>query len=491
MLLEIEKIYKYYGDIKANNGITFAIEPGTVHGILGENGAGKSTLMKILSGYIRKSKGSILINSKPVNFSTPAQASLCGIGMLYQDPMDFDTLTVLDDFILGHGGPYTWHRNNLRKKLLQIATELNFSFRPDDRVCDLSLGKRQQLELLRLLSVGGELLILDEPTTGISSLQKEILFSALKKLAREGKTIIVVSHKLEEVMMLCDKVTVLRKGKVSGESAKPFKRSALLSMMFDMPPVSPKLSTRNFGKDLLVMNRISAFEGRAGLLDLNICIRKNEVVGLAGLEGSGQELFLRIAAGLTAPAKGKVFLDNRDMNGKDYHAFKQNGVAFLPGQRLKEGLITGLTVAQHFSLKRYHEKLFPVKHASWNDAKKNIDAFQIKGTPGSVVQTLSGGNQQRLLFSLLPEAPCLLLLETPTRGLDVESVHFVWQQIHNLRDKGTAVVFSSQDFDEIFAVADRVIVFFNGCVTKDLRMEKTNTQEISSAIAGIPHATTH
>ncbi len=265
MWIELRDIHKYYGTVKANYGVTLSIEPGAIHGILGENGAGKSTLMKILAGYSPATSGTIFVNDSPANYKTPAQASKLGIGMLYQDPLDFPFLSVLDNFMLGQTSGIVNKNKPFRKFFNKIADSLSFPLHPDSSVNSLTIGERQQLEILRLLALGIQVLILDEPTTGISSLQKETLFEAIKKLASEGKSVILVSHKLEDVEALCDKITVLRQGSVAGKMERPFDTKTLLEMMFGKPPPSPSRIGKSTGKTVLEMKLISAAGGRTGL----------------------------------------------------------------------------------------------------------------------------------------------------------------------------------------------------------------------------------
>jgi simple sugar transport system ATP-binding protein len=355
---------------------------------------------------------------------------------------------------------------------------------PDAALKTLTIGERQQLEILRLMALGIEVLILDEPTTGISSTQKEVLFDALKKLALQGKSIILVSHKLEDVEALCNRVTVFRHGEVSGEMNGPFDSRRLLEMMFGAPPVFPARCSETPGSEALVMTGVSGSGGRAGLMDCNVVIREGEVVGLAGLEGSGQGIFLRIAGGLKRATRGSVRLPGRDMRGKDHHAFKSQGVTFLPASRLEEGLISGLSITEHFALQGSRDKFMVRWQDAFQAAQRQIDNFRIKGQAASVVEELSGGNQQRLLLSFLPANPVLLLLENPTRGLDIESVNWVWQHLHTYCAKKTSIVFSSPELDEILMVADRVLVFFNGRIIKEVEASNTDVQELGRAIAG-------
>ena len=483
MWIELKDIHKHYGLIKANNGVSLKVSPGHIHGILGENGAGKSTLMKILAGFSQKTSGSILIDGKPVDYRNPAQAVERGIGMLYQDPLDFSLLTVLHNFMLGQINGFSGHNKIFRKKLLQLSESFNFTLQPDTPVKILTIGERQQLELLRLLSLGIEVLILDEPTTGISSTQKDILFSALKKLAKEGKSVVLVSHKLEDVESLCDQVTVLRQGQVTGHMDHPFDSRLLLEMMFGLPPLSPTRCQEIPGDKVLEMRNVTGTGGRTGLKDCDVVVRQGEVVGLAGLEGSGQGVFLRLAGGLKPAVKGSIQLAGRKMVKQNYHSFKRHGVTFMPASRLEEGLISGLSIMEHFALQ---SKKTPI--VRWPEAQKTsmerIADFRVKGLPDSRVDDLSGGNQQRLLLSFLPEDPVLLLLENPTRGLDMESVNWVWQHLHKYCQSGTSIIFSSSEIDEILLVASRILVFYNGRIITDVDSVNTDVHELGRAIAG-------
>jgi simple sugar transport system ATP-binding protein len=484
MRIELKDIHKHYGPVKANDGISFTVAPGHIHGILGENGAGKSTLMKVLVGFSQKTSGSILLDGKPVDYKNPARAAELGIGMLYQDPLDFPLLTVIENFMLGQTSGFSWPQNAFRKQFVELARAFNFSLDPDTSLKILTIGERQQLELLRLLALGIEVLILDEPTTGISTLQKATLFAALKKLASEGKSVILVSHKLEDVQALCDKVTVLRQGKVTGEMTPPFQADGLLEMMFGTPPAQPDRQHLTPGADVLVMQDVSGSGGRTGLKDCDVVIRQGEIVGLAGLEGSGQGVFLRIAGGLKLATSGCIRLQGCEMTHRDHHMFQRRGVTFLPADRLEEGLIPGLKITEHFALLADRKGPVVKWHQARQAAAEHIKAFRVKGRPDSEVQDLSGGNQQRLLLSFLPSAPVLLLLENPTRGLDVGSINWVWQHLQAYCHRHTGIVFSSSELDEILMVADRVLVFFNGRIIMDVEASRTDVRELGRAIAG-------
>lgn len=484
MLIQLRNIHKYFGSIRANTGIDINFEPGQIHGILGENGAGKSTLMKILSGYIRPTKGAVWIDHSKIRINSPARAALLGIGMLYQEPLDFPLMTVLDNFMLGQGTGIRLQKKRYRRKLSRMARRFEFALDPDTILKTLTVGERQQLELLRLLALGIDMLILDEPTTGISDAQKLLLFRALKALADENKTIILVSHKLEDVEALCNRITVLRQGSVSGSMPQPCDTASLLEMMFGTPPVPPSPTHSRRGRLLLSLGRIYAAGGRAGLRDCNVDLYQGQVVGLAGLEGSGQGVFLRVAAGLKRPRAGGLKYKGQALKDYHYHRNRERGIIFLPTARLEEGLIDGLSITEHFALQEREHRFLVHWNKAGSLARDGIHHFKVKGKPESPVGALSGGNQQRLLLSFLPAEPELLLLENPTRGLDIDSVHWVWAYLQQLCKNKTCIVFSSSDFDEVMTFADRVLVFYNGAVVRDLPTALADRQALGRAIAG-------
>jgi simple sugar transport system ATP-binding protein len=483
MEISLQDVHKHYKSVRANDGVNLEIHEGSIHGILGENGAGKSTLMKILAGYVPRTSGTILLDKKPVEYEGPGEATGYGIGMLYQDPFDFPQLSVIENFMMGEGSGLLQQENLHRRQLNEWSDNLGFQLDPDALVQSLTVGERHQLEMVRLMALGVKVLILDEPTTGISNLQKKVLFKALRKLAEQKKTVLLVSHKLEDVEALCDRLTVLRLGKVVGDMESPFDTPKLLKWMFGTLPPPPPCADTEPGQVTLTLEAVSSQEGQASLRACSAEIRRGEVVGLAGLEGSGQGHFLRLGAGLIKPVKGSIRILQKTMTGRDHHEFKACGVTFLPTSRLEEGLIPGLDITGHYALKQRKGVVVQWVQAR-KQAEEGIDQFRIMGTPSIKVESLSGGNQQRLLLALMPTDPLLLMLEHPTRGLDLESVNWVWEHLMSYAASGTSIVFSSTELDEILQVADRVLVFFNGVVVKDVRTSDTSLDELGQAIAG-------
>ena len=484
MKLELKNIHKHFGAVHANNDVSVTVESGTIHGLLGENGAGKSTLMKVLSGFIHRDAGEILLDGRAVEFKNPAAAIRAGVGMLHQDPLDFPPLAVLDNFLLGRDDGFIQKRDAARADLKKYSTQFGFALDPDAPVSSLTVGERQQLEIMRLLSLGARILIFDEPTTGISLPQKVKLFETLRVLAEQGMTLIFVTHKLEDAEALCGKVTVMRQGRVVGEIARPFTSAQLVQLMFGQALAASTRETVALGEPILDLQNIAVADYRLRVPDINLQLRAGEVIGLAGIEGSGQRLFLRMCAGLDQPVAGEVRIAGAKMNGRPYQQFLDRGVAYLPAGRLEEGLVPGLNLTEHFVLAKRSHEFFVNWTAAHAEAQTKIAAHHIRGVPASRVEALSGGNQQRALLALLSPSLRLILLEHPTRGLDIESAMWVWQQLLARRQQGTAIIFASADLDEIFEYSDRILVFSGGRVARALNAAETSVHQLGELIGG-------
>lgn len=505
MNVSIHHITKRFGSVLANDDISFTIEAGTIHGLLGENGAGKSTLVKILSGFIQHDYGELWLDDRPVTLQSPKDAIRLGIGMLHQDPLDCPRLSVLENFMLGGvtpvGAGWRLNRRDGLRNLRELSNQFNFSLNPQERVINLSIGERQQLELLRLLSLKIRLLILDEPTTGISAIQKEALFAALKQLVASEKSILFVSHKLEDITALCDRVTILRQGKVSGaveigavqhtSSQKGGSRSreaaqsdALITLMFGSElaaPTKPQTVQPVVNvtlRDLVVTNN------RLRVTLSHFSANRGEVIGLAGLEGSGQHLFLQCCAGLRQPRSGQIQLADQNLSQEPYATYLNAGVGYLPADRLRAGLIGDLSIYDHVALRSSDPGWIIPRAKILEKTRQAITQFSIRGKPNTSVTHLSGGNQQRAQIALLPPALHLLLLEHPTRGLDLESANWVWQHLLTRAETGTTLFFMSVDLDEIMQYSDRILVFHTGQISAPLITSNVTIQMLGQAIAG-------
>jgi ABC-type uncharacterized transport system ATPase subunit len=483
MKVELRDIHKYFGPIRANDGVTLSIESGTLHGLLGENGAGKSTLMKVLSGFLSPDRGEVLLDGKTARLNSPAQSVTLGIGMLHQDPLDFPALRVIDNFLLGSPEAWLLDRHRNRSRLIELASQFDFKLDPDAFVSDLSIGERQQLEIVRLLGLGVSVLILDEPTTAISAQQREKLFKALYQLTEQGKTVIFVSHKLEEVRSLCSKVTVMAHGKVTGEVVMPCPTEELVQRMFGRTITVGKRCAGAFGKSVLELENITVSDWRLEVKSLSLEVRSGEVIGLAGLEGNGQHLVLKVCAGLLRPSVGRIRIATQDMTGRPYRNFLKAGVAYMPAGRLEEGLIAGMTLIEHAALVDKHSSFFVDWALAMRTATQRIEEYNIKGQPDTLIEELSGGNQQRTLLALLPSQPKLLLMEHPTRGLDMESTEYIWRLLQNRAQQGTALLFISSDLEELLDRSDRILTFFGGKV-RILETCEANILQLGESIGG-------
>jgi len=482
--VELRDIHKSFGDTRANDGVNLTIEAGTIHGLLGENGAGKSTIMKILSGYISADSGEVILDGAPLRLSSPRDAIQAGIGMLHQDPLVFLPFSVVDNFLIKSPDGFRVDRGAGARELGRVRERFGFALDPDAPARSLTVGERQQLEIARLLRLGAKVLILDEPTTGISADQRTTLFEALRALASEGMTVIFVSHKLEEVEEICDDVAVMRRGKVVGTAEMPCPTDRLVEMMFGRVLAEPEPVSGEPGDAVLRLDGATVVERGLSTTDLTFDVRAGEILGLAGLEGSGQRTFLRACAGLLRPDRGRVLVGDEDLTGRHYRAYLEAGVHYMPAGRLEEGLLSGLTIAEHVALAAGTGGFVVDRRAAAQEADRRIRRFSIRGTPSTTADALSGGNQQRLLLALMPPDVRLLLMEHPTRGLDIESANWVWTQLLERRDQGTAIVFSSADLDELLRYSDRILVFYSGQVLKSLEARGTTGEQLGTLIGG-------
>jgi simple sugar transport system ATP-binding protein len=485
MRVEIKDIRKYFGTVKANDGVSFMLEAGKVYGLLGENGAGKSTLMKILSGFQPADSGEILFDGSAKSFEFPADALRAGIGMLYQEPLDLPPFKVLENYQLGRGEGVVLNQKEAAAELTALGKRYEFEIDLDEYVGDLSVGERQQLELIRLLAGGAQVLILDEPTTGISAEQKELLFDSMRKLAHdEGKTLILVSHKLSEVQELCDYAFVLRSGKIVGEKSIPCPTEELVELMFGEVPERSERPKFSLGEPALEIQDVSISTYRLDVESVNLEIRKGEIFGLAGLEGSGQDLLLKACIGLMQPSAGRIRLDGEDITRKNYHQLQQAGIAYIAAGRLEEGLVAGLSLTEHMVMAAPKKEFFIDWDGSRQRTRQRIDRYQVVGRPSSNIDQLSGGNQQRFLFAMLNRPLKLILMEQPTRGLDIVSVNGIWERLYKRREDGTAIIFISADLDEIIDRSDRVAAFSGGVMSRVVDADKTSVDELGHLIGG-------
>jgi simple sugar transport system ATP-binding protein len=398
--------------------------------------------------------------------------------MLYQDPLDMPSFRVIDNYLLAATVAL---RGTIARcaELAGLAARYGFAIDPNATIDSLSMGERQQPNWC-VLAGGAQVLILDEPTTGISAEQKEVLFDSMHKMTREeGKTVILVSHKLEEVQELCIYAYVLRRGKLVGEQELPCASEALVEMMFGQMPQRSRRPPFTLGAPVLELQDVTLSTYQLTVPNVNLTVRAGEVFGFAGLEGSGQRLVLQACAGLMLPNKGHVQLDGQDVTG-GYHQTK--GAWHVAAGRLERA--GGRAVLTEHPFCPAEKQFFIDWPDNRSEMTERITTYQIVGRPETMADALSGGNQQRLLFALLNTPLKLLLLEHPTRGLDVRSADYTWQLLYNRRQDGTAILFISADLDEIIAHSDRIAVFSGGRMSRVVDATATTAEELGHLIGG-------
>ncbi len=474
-MINIVKVYP--NGIVANNGVNFEVEVGEIHSLVGENGAGKTTLMKILFGIEQPTQGEIRIFEKPVHISSPHDAIRLGIGMVHQHFMLVPSLTVAENIVLGMEPTKAWGTTIDMDKAVEMVNEVAEKYGlpvpAKEVVLDLPVGIKQRIEILKALIRGAKILILDEPTAVLTPQETEELFVALKNLAKKGMTIIFISHKLNEVKEISDRITVLRDGKTMGtyrvEDVTEEEISRLMvgrdvELVIDRPPAKP-------GRVVLQVKDLSYYreDGVRVLKGVSFSLRSGEILGVAGVEGNGQRELVEILTGLRFGATGSIVLNGEEVLGLTAYDLRRKKVAHIPEDRIEKGAAVKASIAENLISDRYYKRpfsgklvLFPKKLIEF--AKKAIKMFSIKtDSPLTEVGMLSGGNMQKVVVAReFTSGADLLVADQPTRGIDVGSTEFVRKKIIEVRDSGVAVLLVSADLQEILQLSDRIIVMYKG-----------------------------
>ena len=472
MKLKISKIYKQFGQVKANKDISLKIESKKIHALLGENGAGKSTLVKIISGHYKPDSGEIFVDENKLELGSTLSSISNGIGILSQDPLDFQNLTIKESFLVGSKKFGSYFKEKNIEKLLNESFEkyeINLDIR--SKIKSLSIGERQQIELIRLLYENSKIIILDEPTNGFSLNQRKLVFSMLKKLSAEGYIIILVSHKLDEVFELCKEATILKNGSKIKTIPIPYERKKIIDLMFkgdkSINQVKKPISSEN--KEVIHIDLKSYKKGIAK-------IPEGKKIGVIGLQGSGSDQFIKKIFDNEIAISRKI-KNNRNIVGK-------KNIYYTPSDRLEKGLFPDLTLLEHMALSKKENKFINWKKIKEFSTKK-ISEYNIKGTSNSQAKELSGGNQQKLQMSLIPEEKGLLAIEQPTRGLDLNSTQSVWNKINERVSKDICLFFSTTDIDEVWEQSDWIISFSGENITDVSDKANLKKTDIKYYISGI------
>ena len=492
--LSLKNITKRYPGIVANDGINMDIAPGEVLAVLGENGAGKSTLMKIIYGSVRPDEGSLEFDGRPLDVSSPAEARASGIAMVHQHFALFDTLTVAENVALGL--PPGRSTAEISEEVKTLGEKYGLEVDPAAVVYELSMGERQRVEIIRALMTNPKLLILDEPTSVLVPQAVRKLFVTLHRLAEEGVSILFISHKLNEIMEVSDRVSVLRKGKYIGTVNTSETTKQELSNMMVGRPVQLEV-TKDEAKpagEVLKVDHLcvhSHVQKRNAVNDVSFTVRAGEIVCIAGIDGNGQTELVYGLTGLDKPSSGTITLCGKDIS---HASIRHRGehMSHIPEDRHKHGLVLDFTLEQNMVLQRFNEPRFENHGFINNKAVRDyanylIDKFDVRSGQGAITRarSMSGGNQQKAIIAReVDRDKDLIVAVQPTRGLDVGAIEFIHSQLVAERDRGKAILLVSLELDEVMSLSDRILVMYEGEIVGELDPKKTTVEELGLYMAG-------
>lgn len=495
-MLELRNITKTFGNVVANDNVSIKIEKGTIHAIVGENGAGKSTIMRIAYGFYTADSGEIFMDGKQVEINNPHDAIRLGIGMVHQHFMLVDTMTVAENIILGAetGGAMNLDLEKANERVARLSSELKLGVNPRSRIEDLSVGAQQRVELLKALYRNAGLLILDEPTAVLTPQETEDFFNILRRMREQGKTIVIITHKLEEVLAISDFVTVMRDGKVVGNvktsetNAKDLARMIVgrdVLLRVEKTEANPRETVLDV-RNLSIVGKHSEAVG-----DVSFNVRAGEIVGIAGIEGNGQTELIEAIAGLIPAAGGAINFEGKNISNLSARKRKELGIAHIPEDRHRRGLLLNSDLEENSILGVHYRPPVTVggflnASAVETRAKEIIQNFDVRPpNPNLMAKSLSGGNQQKLIIGREFELnPKLLLVSQPTRGVDIGAIEFIHRKLIGLRDAGSAVLLVSAELEEVTALADRLLVIRQGKIVGEVDPKVTSNEEIGLMMTG-------
>ena len=501
-ILELKNINKSFGHVQANKNINLTIKKGTIHGIIGENGAGKSTLMSIVYGLYQADTGSINVSGKEIKLRSPRDSIESGIGMVHQHFMLVENFTVIENIVLGFEGEFVFGKKleKAKEDLQKLCETYKLNIDLDSVISDLSVGFRQRVEILKSLYRGAEIFILDEPTGVLTTQEVDELFKILRSLKEEGKTIVLITHKLNEIMDLTSEVSVMRQGEVVGHTKTTDTNKEKLaemmvgrSVLLRLNKAEAKLGDVVFKvenltvKDDLDVTRVK---------NVNFEIRSGEILGLAGVTGNGQTELLEALSGIRKVESGAIYLNDEKISDKDNlldpRELKEKGLAHVPEDRQRMGLVTDFKAYENLIF-GYHDQEPYSKSSILRDgdilsfSKKVMEEYDVRPrSPQLITSNFSGGNQQKIILSReLNENPKILLVGQPTRGVDIGAIEFIHQRLIDMRDKGAAILLVSVELDEVLSLSDRILVMFDGNIVGERVNKDVTDRDLGLLMAGV------
>ena len=498
MKLELRGITKRFPGVVANDNVNLELNTGEVLSLIGENGAGKSTLMSVLYGMYKPDEGEILIDGAPLVFASPADAIAAGIGMVHQHFMLVPVFTVAENVVLGvepTGSLGKLKIDEARRMVREISDKYNLDLDPDAVIEDLPVGVQQRVEIVKVLLRDAKVVVFDEPTAVLTPSEIIEFFEIVKTLVSAGRGVVFITHKLKEALNIADRIAVLRRGKVVGEAdPKTATESQIAEMMVGRPvQLTVDKNSAKAGDVVLKVTDLTVLDadGRTHVENVSFEVHSGEIVGIAGVQGNGQTELVEALTGLRKATSGVVALDGKDLTHSDPRERHQMGMAHIPEDRQRQGLVGGLNVAENLVLTRYHDDQF--SHGvivDWEAAdalaETLITEYDIR-TPSKEtgVGTLSGGNQQKVIVAReLSRDLRLTIAAQPTRGVDVGSIEYIHSRIVKERDAGTAVLIVSTELEEVMALSDRLLVMYRGKVVAELDPKKVTPMEVGLYMAG-------
>ncbi|MBT3389769.1 MAG: ABC transporter ATP-binding protein [Chloroflexi bacterium] len=496
--MEMRGITKRFPGVLASDNVDFDVRTGEVHALLGENGAGKSTLMKVLYGMYHPDEGEIWLNGKRVDIASPTDAINLGIGMIHQHFMLVETLTVAENVALGmpsSRGPLT-DLDNVTKRILELADIYGLQVDPQAYIWQLSVGQQQKVEIIKALYRGAALLILDEPTAVLTPQEVDEFFVIMRQMTKDGHGLIFISHKLHEVIEICQRVTVLRDGRMVGtrQISETTKEDLASWMVGREIGFAPDRGHAELGEIRLELKNVSckSDRGTPGLSDVDLEVRSGEILGIAGVSGNGQRELAEVITGLRKTTQGEVYLEGEDISSLPPGDRTDRMLSYIPEERMRDGMIQDFTIAENMILREHHKQPFSrfgflnlrqISHHS----ERLIEQFRVK-TPSqeTMAKSLSGGNIQKVVLAReISRQPRAIVAAQPTRGLDIGATEYVREQLLAQRRSGTAVLLISEDLDEILTLSDRIAVIFEGQIMGIVPAETATPAQLGLLMAGV------